>query len=55
MPGYEHLAPQILNNYVVRKIDSATFRFNGKECAQSEDFSIMITCKDNTDRNELIG
>ena len=46
-PEYDHIVPEILANYEIRKIEEGTFRFNGKEYTQLPDKSIRVTCEDN--------
>ena len=56
MPGYEHIMKELQKAFQVEdsKISSGTIRFCGREIKQHEDFSIVATCKDTTERLEKI-
>ena len=49
-PGYEYLADQILSHFEIKKIEESKFRFCGREYLQEEDFSVYVSCKDNTEK-----
>ena len=50
----EHQVQKILDHFDCRKIEKGEFRFCGKEVKQFADFSIKVTCKDTSEKVELI-
>ncbi len=50
LPEHENAMNKILDTFSVRERNIAPFRFCGKEVQQSEDYSITVTAKDNTEK-----
>ena len=50
MPGYENMVMDLLNLFELKSIQKRKFRFCGREYAHLDDFSIKVTCKDNTEK-----
>ena len=50
LPEHENVMNKILDTFSVRERNIAPFRFCGKEVQQSEDYSITVTAKDNTEK-----
>ena len=49
--GYESEVEKIFGCFEIKKIEEGKFRFCGREYNQLEDFSIKVTCKDNTENS----
>ena len=47
---YESMVKEFLGNFVIKHQKEGNFRFCGREYEQLEDFSIRITCQDNTEK-----
>ena len=50
LEGYEDKMNDVLDSFSVRERQEAPFRFCGKEVNQSDDYSIKVTAKDNTEK-----
>ena len=48
--GYEEAVEKVLGCFELKKIEEGKFRFCGREYEQLEDFSVKVTCKDNTEK-----
>ena len=44
--GYEESIQNILDEFVVKKVEEGKFRFCGKDVEQQDDMSVIVTCKD---------
>ena len=49
-PEYDYIMQDLLKHFELNKIDEGDFRFCGREYSQQEDFSVYVTCKDNTEK-----
>jgi hypothetical protein len=49
-PEYEWMVQQVLGAFELKKVETGKFRFCGREYEQYEDFSIKVTCRDNTEK-----
>ena len=49
-PEYEYMVKNFLANFVIKREQVGDFRFCGREYLQEEDYSIRITCLDNTEK-----
>ena len=49
-PDHEKWMLNILEEFVVKKVEHTKFRFCGKEIEQLSDYSIKVTCKDSTEQ-----
>ena len=47
VPEYERIL-EVLSNFDVKKSEEGGFRFCGREYFPDKDFSVYVTCKDNT-------
>lgn len=50
LPGFEQPMEDILDTFAVRELNVAPFRLCGKQVVQHEDYSIIATSKDNTEK-----
>jgi len=48
--GYEEAVNMVLGSFELKKIEEGKFRFCGREYEQLEDFSVKVTCRDNTEK-----
>ena len=48
-PGYEFIMEQLLARFEVKKIHEGQFNFCGRGYEQRDDFSISISCRENTE------
>ena len=51
---YENTIYDFLGNFVIEKESVGNFRFCGREYKQEHDYSIRVTCTDNTEKILLI-
>ena len=49
-PKYESMVTEFLSNFVIKHQKEGKFRFCGREYEQLDDYSIRITCQDNTEK-----
>ena len=47
--GYEYIMDKLLAQFEVKEIHEGSYKFCGREFNQTEDFSITISCKENTE------
>ena len=48
-PGYEFVLDQLLSQYQVKEIHEDKFKFCGREYEQYADYSVFISCRENTE------
>ena len=49
-PKYEYLITNLFEHFQLNQIEEGNFRFCGREYTQHEDFSVYVTCKNNTEK-----
>ena len=52
--GYEDRVQQLPDRYMIKTVESGTFRFCGREVIQHSDFSVSVRCKDTTEKIEPV-
>jgi len=50
VPEYERIMTDLFKHFELNQIEEGNFRFCGREYSQSEDFSVYVTCKNNTEK-----